>query len=94
MKSGPLASAEGLEVAPQPRQPDGPYQIALQPIAYPIELIPSVSGINRGKIFDAIKRKELMARKVGRSTVIETMELRRWIQSLPTRGREPDEATV
>jgi hypothetical protein len=93
MKSGQLAPAASLEVALH-HQLDGPYQIALQPIAYPIELIPSISGINRGKIFDAIKRKELMARKVGRSTVIEAAELRRWIQSLPIRGREPAAATA
>jgi hypothetical protein len=43
----------------------------------------------------AIRDEELTARKAGKSTVIEADELRRWLRSLPTKGRrEPDAATA
>lgn len=59
-------------------------------IAYPIEAIPLVAGVTRTQIFQAIKNKELMARKRGRRTIIEVDELRRWISTFPTKGRVPD----
>jgi hypothetical protein len=64
------------------------------PIAYAIEDVPDRTGINRCKIFKAIRDKELRARKIGRSTIIEHNELRRWIASLPTRGRPQDRDDV
>jgi len=64
--------------------------IALEPVAVPIEMAPAVSGANRTRIFRAVADKELTARKLGKATIIELCELRRWIKSLPTRGREPD----
>jgi excisionase family DNA binding protein len=48
------------------------------------------TGFSRTRIYNAIKDEELTARKDGRATVIEISELRRWIQSLPTRGRQPE----
>jgi excisionase family DNA binding protein len=62
----------------------------LQPLAYPIEQVPAVSGVPRTKVFEAIRRGELMARKIGRSTLIEHAELQRFLSSLPIRGRRPD----
>jgi hypothetical protein len=59
-------------------------------LAYPIEAIPLVAGVTRTQIFQAIKNKELMARKRGRRTIIEVDELRRWISTFPTKGRVPD----
>ena len=47
-------------------------------------------GIARTRIYEAISNKELTARKSGRATIVEVVELRRWIRSLPTRGRSPD----
>jgi hypothetical protein len=44
----------------------------------------AVSGRSRSRIFLAIKRRELVARKDGRATLIERDELQRWIKSLPT----------
>jgi len=43
--------------------------------------------VSRTRIFEAIRDGALIARKAGKSTVIELDELRRWIRSLPTRGR-------
>ncbi len=66
----------------------------LQPLAYPIEQVPAVSGVPRTKVFEAIRNGKLMARKVGRSTIIERAELQRFLSSLPTRGRSPEAASA
>jgi excisionase family DNA binding protein len=48
------------------------------------------TGFSRTRIFAAIRDEELMARKDGKATVIETDELLRWLRSLPTRGRQSE----
>ena len=48
------------------------------------------AAVSRTRIFEAIREGALLARKAGKSTVIELEELRRWIRSLPPRGRAPD----
>lgn len=50
---------------------------------------PSIAGVTRTRIYDAIREKKLTARKAGRATVIEMDELRRWVRSLPAIGRDP-----
>jgi hypothetical protein len=65
-----------------------------RPLAYAIEDVPGVSGLTRTRVFEAIRQKQLMARKIGRRTIVEAAELERFISTLPTRGREPDEATT
>jgi len=62
-----------------------------EPLAYAIERIPDIAGVSRTRIFAAIRAKEITARKAGRSTIVETNELARWLRSLPTRGRDPDQ---
>jgi hypothetical protein len=57
----------------------------LAPIAIAIEEAPRIVGVSRTRIFEAIRRSELSARKAGRSTIIEVDELRRWVNSLPKR---------
>jgi excisionase family DNA binding protein len=64
------------------------------PIAYPIEMVPEITGIPRTKIFEAVRAKSLTARKVGRSTIIERTELERFIKTLPIKGRIPDAAAA
>lgn len=66
----------------------------VEPLAVPIERTPAMAGVSRTKIFEAVAAKELTARKAGRSTIIEISELRRWIRSLPTRGRESEPAAA
>jgi hypothetical protein len=51
------------------------------------ELGAEMVGRTRTRIFSAIKDNELTARKDGKATLIEVDELRRWVRSLPTRGR-------
>jgi hypothetical protein len=67
---------------------------AARPLAYAIEDVPEVSGLTRTRVFEAIRQKQLMARKIGRRTIIEAAELERFISTLPTRGREPDEVAA
>jgi hypothetical protein len=50
-----------------------------------------ITDTSRTRIFQAIRDGELTARKAGKSTIIEVYELRRWVRSLPTRGRKPVE---
>jgi hypothetical protein len=50
------------------------------------------AGVSRTRIFEAIRDGTLTARKAGKSTVIEIGELRRWVRSLPMRGRVPDDS--
>ena len=59
----------------------------LEVIAYPIDDVPSIAGVTRTQVFEAIRAKELMARKRGRRTLIEASELRRWVSTFPIRGR-------
>ena len=58
-------------------------------IAYTPEQAAAVTGRSRSRVFKAIKEKELTARKDGAATIIESEELRRWVRSLPTIGRDP-----
>ncbi len=60
----------------------------LQPLAYCVEDVPRVSGLTRTRVFEAIREKRLTARKDGRQTIIEADELRRYLTTLPTKGRE------
>jgi hypothetical protein len=52
------------------------------------------TGFSRTRIFQAIRDEELTARKSGKATVIEVVELVRWVSSLPTRGRQLESAAV
>jgi hypothetical protein len=68
----------------------GPSSDPQPPLAYPIEDVPAKTGLKRSKVYDAIRKKKLMARKAGRSTIIEHPELVRYLKTLPTKGREPE----
>ena len=56
------------------------------PLAYPVEKAGAAAGVSRTRIFEAIRKNELTARKAGKATIIEVGELQRWLRSLPTRG--------
>jgi hypothetical protein len=64
----------------------------ISPIAYSIKDAPQAVGVSRTRLFEAVRNKELTARKAGRSTIIESDELIRWVKSLPTKGRAMAEA--
>jgi hypothetical protein len=67
---------------------------ALDALAYTTVQAARVTGRSHTRIKKAIREKELMARKDGRATILERTELQRWISTLPTIGREPEQATV
>ncbi|MET4293737.1 helix-turn-helix domain-containing protein [Bradyrhizobium sp. LB5.2] len=58
------------------------------PIAYTPEDAAAATGRSRTRIYKAIRDKELTARKDGKATLLEDTELRRWVHSFPTIGRE------
>lgn len=44
------------------------------------------TGRTRTRIFEAIKNKELPARKDGKATLIEVSDLAQWVKSMPLVG--------
>jgi hypothetical protein len=80
--------ADSLQAGPLER--DASTSQPQPPLAYAIEDVPARTGIPRTKVFEAIRKNKLMARKAGRSTIIEHPELVRYIKTLPTKGREPE----
>lgn len=66
----------------------------VEAVAVPLERVPLLTGLSRTRLFGAVKEGRLTIRKDGKSSIVELAEVRRYIRSLPTRGREPDEATA
>jgi hypothetical protein len=79
-RRSPLTSATAAEI--------------IEPLAYKIEAVPSISGLSRTRVFQAIREKKLMAKKAGRQTIIEADELRRFLAELPTIGRQPERGSI
>jgi hypothetical protein len=50
------------------------------------------AGVSRTRIFKAISKGALIARGDGKATIIELVELARWVAALPAKG--PHRATV
>ncbi len=63
-----------------------------QAICYTPEQAAAATGRSRSRIFKAIKEKELTARKDGKATLIDDHELRRWVSTFPTIGRQHEAA--
>jgi excisionase family DNA binding protein len=76
-------SSEPIEPARYPRLALTPEELAMS------------IGCGRDMVFDAIREGKLLARKPGsRTTLIEIEEARRWIASMPTRGRSALQANA
>lgn len=52
-------------------------------IAYSVTDAASKAGIGRSTLYNAISAGELLARKVGKRTVVLHADLQRWIESAP-----------
>jgi hypothetical protein len=52
-------------------------------LAYNIEAARISAGVSRTRIFQAIKNRELIARKAGRATIILADDLLSWLKALP-----------
>jgi excisionase family DNA binding protein len=60
-------------------------------IAFTVDELAQSAGVGRDKIFEAISSNKMTARKAGhRTTLIEVDEAKRWIRSLPYRGKPPE----
>ena len=54
------------------------------PIAYTVKEACSLSRTGKTTLYGAIRRGELVARKLGKKTLILEGDLRHWIEQLPT----------
>lgn len=79
------AATSSVEPAPDENQ-----ECEFVPLALPIDRAAVAAGVTRTRIYGAVKSEELTARKAGKETIVEVPELRRWIRSLPFRGRRPE----
>jgi hypothetical protein len=82
ISSIPVGNSAGLSSVIYPRISHTPNGAAV------------ATGFSETRIWDAIRKNELTAIKHGKATVIADAELRRWLASLPTRGRSPEKATA
>jgi excisionase family DNA binding protein len=62
------------------------------PIAYTVKEACSISRIGKTTLYAAIRRGELVARKLGTKTLILEEDLRCWIEHLPTITSSSSEA--
>jgi excisionase family DNA binding protein len=80
---------------PEPMEREQPKidleNISIAALAYPPAVAAKVVGRSYTRIKKAIREKELTACKDGRATLIAHAELQRWLASLPTIGREPEQ---
>jgi excisionase family DNA binding protein len=49
------------------------------------------AGVGRTTLFEAIRKGEIAAKKVGRRTIITTDELHAWLRSLPQRRTQAED---
>jgi len=68
--------------------------VSVEPISVEIEKAPELTGASRTRVFQAVREKHLTVRKAGKQSLVELAELRRWVRSLPTRGRQPEQSAA
>lgn len=61
-----------------------------EPIAVPFKLAPQITGHSLTRLRQAAHEGRLIVKVVGKSHIVEMSELRRYVRSLPYKGREPD----
>jgi hypothetical protein len=59
------------------------------PISHRVPTVASLTGIPETKIWQAIRDGQLAAKKIGRTTVVEDAEARRFVSGLPNRAPNP-----
>jgi hypothetical protein len=65
-------------------------EVAPPPLAYPsVGAAAAAIGISRAGLYQAIRRGELVAKKIGVRTVVEHAELRRFLASRPAAKLTP-----
>jgi hypothetical protein len=91
-KSGTHAATSA---ATSPAADASPGAASADPIiSVEIERVPALTGASRTRVFQAVREKQLTVRKAGKQSLVEVDELRRWVRSLPTRGRQPEQSVA
>jgi len=60
-------------------------QVPVDKLAYSVLEVTDLAPVGRTTVFGAIRRGELPARKIGRTTMVLADDLRQWLESLPVR---------
>jgi len=55
-------------------------------VAFTIDEVAKAAGIGRTTVFEEIRHGRLVARKMGRRTIIMAVDRDAWLKSLPKRG--------
>ena len=55
-------------------------------LAFSIDQIVAISSVGRTKVYEAIARGDLVARKAGRRTIVLYADAQNWLQGLPHVG--------
>lgn len=63
-----------------------------QPLCYTVAEACVLARTGRTTLYQAIRRKELVARKLGKKTLILEEDLRQWIVGLPALAPSAEEA--
>jgi hypothetical protein len=63
-------------------------QILSRRLAYSIRRLAKESDVGRSSLYEEISAQRLVARKIGRRTIIRRADAIRWLRSLPLLGRD------
>lgn len=53
------------------------------PLSHRVDRVVELTGASRTNVYDALRKGELEAVKLGRATLVLDSSLRRWVTSLP-----------
>ena len=59
-------------------------------VAHSVGSAAAIAGIGRSTLYAAIRDRRLVARKIGRRTIILVSDLQNWLQSLPVATADGD----
>lgn len=57
----------------------------MEHLAYSINEVVELTGVSRSRIYQLVTSGELRTRKLGRRTLVLSVELTQWLSSLPER---------
>ena len=60
-----------------------PNEPAVVPLTHRIERVVELTGASRTNVYEALRRGDLEAVKLGRATLVLDASLRRWVAALP-----------